>query len=308
MTDPSPIPIAGAAPRPVHQRTMAVQHITVYRYDGLVQRGEHTFRLRPVEDWVQQVLEHQLSLSIQGELLEHDDVFGNHVYRLEGIEAFSELRIEARSVVRIKGGALRHAHNPPRPLELPLVWMPWQQQMMLPYLLPPELPESELKELSDYAASFRSRNQGDLVRTLVDMTETLHREYEYVFGSTNMETTPFEVYQSRRGVCQDFANLFICLARLQGVPARYRVGYIHTAAPELQSQASHAWVEVYLPWLGWRGFDPTNGILVGMDHIRVAAGRNYIDATPTAGIISPAGLQETLEVNVSVEIVDESNQ
>jgi transglutaminase-like putative cysteine protease len=130
-----------------------------------------------------------------------------------------------------------------------------------------------------------------------------------VSGSTTSETTAFEVFESRRGVCQDFANLMICLARLLQVPARYRMGYIFTGADyqnKIQSEASHAWLELYIPRVGWHGFDPTNGIQVGADHIRVACGRNYRDATPTSGTIYRGGGTETLTVSVRVDAVNEA--
>jgi transglutaminase-like putative cysteine protease len=98
------------------------------------------------------------------------------------------------------------------------------------------------------------------------------------------------------------------LARLERVPARYRVGYIHTGGDyenQLQAEASHAWVEVYLPSQGWKGLDPTNGIAVMLDHIRVAAGRNYRDGTPTSGVIKSGGGGETLNVSVKVEALEE---
>jgi transglutaminase-like putative cysteine protease len=101
-------------------------------------------------------------------------------------------------------------------------------------------------------------------------------------------------------VCQDFANLLICMARLLGIPARYRVGYIFAAGREAV-EASHAWAELYLPHDGWRGFDPTNGSLVGRDHVRVACGRNFRDAAPTSGTIYRGGGRETLEIDVHVE-------
>jgi transglutaminase-like putative cysteine protease len=105
-------------------------------------------------------------------------------------------------------------------------------------------------------------------------------------------------------VCQDFANLLICLARLLGIPARYRTGYIYTGDDyenKLQSEASHAWAELYVPEVGWRGFDPTNGCLAGEDHVRVACGRNYRDAAPTSGTIFARGGEEILRVAVRVE-------
>lgn len=138
------------------------------------------------------------------------------------------------------------------------------------------------------------------------MNQTIYRDYGYVPGSTSVSTTPFDVYANRRGVCQDFANLFITLARLLGIPARYRMGYIYTGENhenKFQSDASHAWAEVYIPYVGWRGFDPTNGCRVAQDHVRVACGRNYLDATPTSGTIYRGGGRETLKVEVKVNEV-----
>lgn len=291
-------------------RLYSVTHRTVYRYSAPVQRSSHVFRLRPVEDRFQTVEEHELSVSVPGVRREFEDVFGNQGVHFTVSEPYSELVIEATSVVRVLGGgALIGGETLPGKTSIPIVWMPWQSQMMLPYLLPQELEESQLNELSDYGRSFVRRNAHDLTDTLLDITRTLHREITYTPGVTHLETTPFEVLRSKRGVCQDFANLFISLARLERVPARYRVGYLYTGAAyenRLQSEASHAWVEAYLPWQGWRGFDPTNGLYTDLDHIRVATGRNYRDATPTSGVIAQGGGGETLEVSVRAEVLDES--
>jgi transglutaminase-like putative cysteine protease len=192
-------------------------------------------------------------------------------------------------------------------MTIPLVWMPWQRQMLSPYLLPAELPETQLEELSRFAMSFVNRSDSDLIGALLDMNETLYRDFDYVSGSTTLATTPFEVLEARRGVCQDFASLMMCLARLLNVPARYRMGYIYTGANydnTIQSDASHAWVELYIPRVGWHGFDPTNGRQVGSDHVRVAVGRNYRDATPTSGTIYRGGGTETLSVSVQVDSLD----
>jgi len=88
---------------------------------------------------------------------------------------------------------------------LPLVWMPWQRQILQPFLLPPELPESELAELTEYAMSFAQRNDYELLDTLLDLNATIFTDYQYKQGATNLATTAFEVYANRRGVCQDFA-------------------------------------------------------------------------------------------------------
>ena len=285
-----------------------ITHETVYRYETPVETSTHTVRLQPVRDLTQDVLEYKLEISPPGKAYSYEDVFGNHVLSFQISQPYTELWVRARSKVRT-----HHVdtHSSLRSTSIPLVWMPWQRQMMNPFLLPPELPETELRELSGFAMSFAARREYDLLETLIDVNEALHRDFKYIPGVTTLETSAFDVFQERRGVCQDFANLFICLARLLGVPARYRVGYIHTGAGyhnQIQSEASHAWAEVYLPSVGWRGFDPTNGCLVDLDHVRVASGRNYRDATPTAGTLYAGGHGEKLDVSVRVTRIDEEPQ
>ncbi len=304
---PEPLMIAGTEPE-ITQREMLVVHETIYRYQEAVELSAHTLRLHPVHDLAQEVLSHDIEVFPATALAGFDDVFGNRGHRFKLTRPYEELRIKATTRLRVS--AESRLRSPNRRMTIPLVWMPWQRQMMLPYLLPPELPETQLRELSEFAMSFAERQDFDLVETLIDLNTTIYRDFKYLSGSTNLETTPFEVYIQRRGVCQDFANLFICLARLLNIAARYRVGYIYTGGNyenKVQSEASHAWVELYLPWLGWRGFDPTNGCLAGLDHVRVACGRNYRDATPTAGTIYKGGAGERLEVSVRVEPVAEPN-
>jgi transglutaminase-like putative cysteine protease/predicted glutamine amidotransferase len=294
-------------PTKAEVRRYSVCHRTSYRYATPVERSGHVLRLIPVHDRLQTLLDHELTLSVGGQQRDYEDVFGNRVRRLLLETPWTELLIEARSRVEL----LDVDPLSFRPLRarsmIPLVWMPWQRQVLDPYLLPPELPESELGELSEYAMSFVERNDYDLLDTLLDLNASIFEEYEYKQGATTVFTTPFDVYANRRGVCQDFTNLFICLARLLGVPARYVCGYIYTgpkAANQAQGEASHAWVQVYLPEVGWKGFDPTNGLLTQTQHIRVAVGRNYVDATPTSGTIYVGGGAETLAVDVRVEAIE----
>ncbi len=299
-------------------RTYDVRHRTVYRYAKPIERSTHVLRLTPRFDRLQEVISHALTVSVPCATSDFEDVFGNRVRRLHIDTPWTEMVIESTSRVRVSDVAPLDFRALKTRSTIPLVWMPWQRQIMAPYLLPPELPESQLDELTEYAMSFVKRNDFDLLDTLLDINATIFKEYTYRQGSTTVFTTPFEVYANRRGVCQDFTNLSICLARLLGVPARYVCGYIYCPPPDsaaaadqvapkantVQSEASHAWVQVYLPEVGWKGFDPTNGILTQTEHVRVAVGRNYIDATPTSGTIYVGGGPETLEVDVKVSRVD----
>jgi transglutaminase-like putative cysteine protease/predicted glutamine amidotransferase len=291
-------------PAKAEKKTFDITHKTVYRYAQPIERSQHVLRLTPVHDRLQCLRSHELTVSVPGGEREYEDVFGNRVRRITVESSFDEMVIEAKSVVEVLDtdplgfGPLKVSST------IPLVWMPWQRQVLDPFLLPPELPETELAELAEYAMSFVKRNDYDLLDTLLDINHTIFQEYAYTQGATTVFTTPFEVYVNRRGVCQDFTNLMICLARLLGVPARYVCGYIYTgpkAVNQAQSEASHAWVQLYVPLTGWKGFDPTNGILTQTEHVRVAVGRNYLDATPTSGTIFVGGGGETLSVDVKVE-------
>jgi transglutaminase-like putative cysteine protease/predicted glutamine amidotransferase len=280
-----------------------VVHRTTYRYAKAVERSMHLLRLRPFHDELQAVRSFDLSLSVDGSARDYEDVFGNQTRRVLVDTPFDELTVAARSTVEVLDcDPLSY-----RPLKarttIPLVWMPWQRQVLQPFLLPEELPESELHDLIEYAMTFVERNDYDLLDTLLDLNESINREYRYVQGATNLLTTPFETYVNRQGVCQDFTNLFICLARLLSIPARYVCGYLYTGPKHqnvAQGEASHAWAQVYLPEVGWRGFDPTNGVVTQTNHIRVAVGRSWRDATPTSGTIYLGGAGETLEVDVRV--------
>ncbi|MDH4247199.1 MAG: class II glutamine amidotransferase [Deltaproteobacteria bacterium] len=284
-------------------RRLRVVHETRYRYQTPVQASHHVLRLQPVHDVSQTLETFDMRISVDGQTHRFEDVFGNSILELNVDQPFDEFVVRAESLVRVSYLPALDARAPHRREQIPLVWMPWQRQMMLAYLLPPELPETHLMELSDFAMSFAERNDYNLRDTLIDMNRTIFRDFKYLQGATNLETTPYEVLVRRQGVCQDFANLLICMARLINIPARYRVGYVDTLVnPDntVQSQASHAWAELYLPGAGWIGFDPTNGKLVGQEHIRVACGRNYRDATPTMGALYKGGGGETLEVMVKV--------
>lgn len=289
---------------------LKVIHNTKYTYKKPVELSKHHFRLYPVQDTYQQVLDYNLLISTKVKKEVYEDVFGNRNIYLEITKPYDEIFINMETIVsiypykKLKMFALLRDRR-----RVPVLWMPWERQMMMPYLLSFELPEFQLVELTDFAMSFVERNDYDLIETLEDINHTIFTDFEYKSGSTNLQTTPYEVYTTRKGVCQDFANLFICLARILSVPARYRVGYIYTGTDyenKEQADASHAWVEIYIPWLGWVGFDPTNGCLADKNHIRIACGRNYYDATPTSGTIYKGGGFETLTTGVQViDITDE---
>lgn len=287
-------------------RRLKIRHTTRYAYDGTVDKSVHLLRLKPVHDARQTVLSHELQIDPSVETYGYEDVFGNASVRFEMNQPYQQMSITSTSLVQV------NEHDPfafakvPIRTEFPLKWMPWEERMIWPYMSSEELPDTQVQDLYDQAMSFVNRNKGDLMETLFDMNLTLFRDYQYVPGSSNLQTTAFDTMVNRKGVCQDFANLFIAWARLLRIPARYVCGYIYTGNTgqnRAQSDASHAWVQLYIPGVGWKGFDPTNGVLPALNHVRTATGRHYRDTAPITGTIYSSA-HETLTVDVEVSDVD----
>ena len=138
----------------------------------------------------------------------------------------------------------------------------------------------------------------------LELTQRIFDGFEFDPDATDISTPLDEVLRGRRGVCQDFAQLMIGCLRSLGLPARYVSGYILTHPPAGQprligADASHAWVSVFCPDLGWVDFDPTNRCLVHHEHITLGWGRDFSDVTPMRGVVLGGGEQE-LEVRVTV--------
>lgn len=285
-------------------RRLLVRHTTRYAYDRPVARSTHRLHLRPITDLRQTCVDHKLTVSAHtSPVIEFEDVFGNRCTRFDINEPYTELTVTAESTVDVVDlDPFAFASVPIRP-SFPLVWMPAERLMLNAYLQPVELPDTQLKEVYDYAMSFVEKNGHDLMETLFAINLAIFREFRYTPGATTLETSAFDVLMTRQGVCQDFANLFIAMARMLGIPARYVVGYIHTGnngQNRVGADASHAWVQLYIPNVGWKGFDPTNGTLPHLDHVRVAYGRHYRDTSPLSGTLySPA--IESLAVDVEVQ-------
>jgi transglutaminase-like putative cysteine protease len=148
-----------------------------------------------------------------------------------------------------------------------------------------------------------------LLSAVSALTHRIFTEFTYDPEFTTVVTPLSEVFAHQRGVCQDFAHLTIACLRSLGLAARYVSGYLETlpveGKPELVgAAASHAWVSVYCPDLGWIDFDPTNDLMPSDRHIVVAWGRDYSDVTPLKGTILGGGEPE-LKVGVTVKRIVE---
>jgi transglutaminase-like putative cysteine protease len=144
--------------------------------------------------------------------------------------------------------------------------------------------------------------EGDPLSALKALSARIHEAFEYESGITEVHS-PIEVaLEAGRGVCQDFAHIMISVARAWRIPARYVSGYLCRSRNQKDRSddgATHAWVEVWLPSLGWTGFDPTNGVMAAERHIRAAIGRDYADVPPARGTFK--GIAES-ELAIAVQV------
>jgi transglutaminase-like putative cysteine protease len=160
-----------------------------------------------------------------------------------------------------------------------------------------------LPPLRQYAAPSFTPGRS-LLAGAIELMERIHHDFAYEPGATDISTPLAQAFKDRRGVCQDFAHLMLSMLRGLGLPARYVSGYLLTRPPPgqpklLGADASHAWISVWCPKLGWVDLDPTNALLPDTGHVTLAIGRDYGDITPLRGVIQ-GGASHTLEVAVDV--------
>lgn len=164
-------------------------------------------------------------------------------------------------------------------------------------------------ELADYARSSFGLGR-PILEAALDLTARIHADFEYDPLSTTVATALSEVFAQRCGVCQDFAHLQIACLRSIGLAARYVSGYLSTEPPPgcvplIGADATHAWLSIFCPGLGWLDLDPTNNQIPSEGHILLAWGRDYDDVSPVKGVVLGGG-QHSVNVSVVVERLTEA--
>jgi transglutaminase-like putative cysteine protease len=279
----------------------SIRHITRFRYSAPVRESIMEIRMQPRSEGPQMLRSFQISTNPRSQLYAYTDHFGNAVYHFNVLREHDELRIEAQAVIEI-------ARFQPHPETLDM--LEWER--FNAYNLSHD--HFDLLEPSKFAcgspalcAFARGNNlekpQADPLTSLKILNTTINQSFEYESGVTQADSPIDHALNEKRGVCQDFAHIMIAIARSWGIPARYVSGYLYHR-PKSQDRsgadATHAWIECYLPSLGWVGFDPTNNMLAGDGHIRAAVGRDYADVPPTRGTFKGVAESE-LAIAVSVE-------
>ncbi|WP_407189074.1 transglutaminase domain-containing protein [Bradyrhizobium centrosematis] len=264
---------------------LRIRHITTYRYEPPATSVIQILRMTPGSHDGQYVAEWQIDVSTDTKLDTHEDAFGNVTHVLS-CGPVGDIQITAEGLIETHdtGGVLRGTDErfPPGM-----------------FLRSTDLTSVNPAMLA-VARQLRSEAESDTLGFLHTLMTEIADHMTFDEDPTTSGTSAAEAFTLKRGVCQDYAHIFIACARAGGVPARFVSGHFLRSDGLLHQEAGHAWAEAFVPDLGWVGFDPANSICATDAHVRVAIGLDYLGAAPVRGTRYGGGT-ETLDVTVKVE-------
>lgn len=270
---------------------LTVTHQTVYRFDEPMWGVVQSHRLTPARTASQTVIDWAITVEGGTSGAAFRDAAGDWIETLTVRGPVTEIVIDVAGTVETEdtAGVLRgHRESmPPRA-----------------YLRPSRAttPDASLAALAEKAVEKIAL--GDTLAAAHALSHAITDAIAYTPGETHAQTTAAEALAQGKGVCQDHAHALIAAALCREIPARYVAGYLYSAADDAMAEASHAWAELYIPDLGWVGFDPANACCPDERYIRLGSGADAAEAAPIRGIALGEG-QEALDVSVAVEQVQQ---
>ena len=270
-------------------------HRTSYTYASPVHDSFNEARLQPFSDEWQSVENFLLKILPAARLRHHHDFFSNVVHHFEIPEPHTMLMVESNLSVTTK----------PRP-ELALDATPWPLARIEEAAREPRvfefLQESRFVDLSPEVwrqALDVTAGVTDTWQAALALMRFVHSSVKYESNSTTVHTHARDVLRDKRGVCQDFAHVMLSLCRSLKIPALYVSGYLATEA----ASATHAWMEVLVPGVGWRALDPTHNCQTGENYVKIAVGRDYADVRPLSGNYKGT-TDRKMAVEVKIQLAD----
>lgn len=263
-----------------------IHHETTLEYAAPVREHHTELRLAPRDDQQQQLVSCSLETEPEAPLAGYRDYFNNRV------DYFCVIPPHDRLVTRLKAEVAVNRQNPfdfdPVAPGLQQQWLhdavkrePRYHDFVLHRspLTPPVM------KLADHTARAFPRFERDqpIMQYLQELMAWIPTVLAYTSGSTGVHAELIKALHQGAGVCQEFAHLFIAVARSWGIPCRYVMGYLAQTAPDEAENSTHAWAEALVPGGGWIGFDPVHNLLANERYIAVAVGRDSYDAAPQRG-------------------------
>lgn len=267
-------------------------HRTQYTYASPVSESFNEVHLHPVSDEWQQVSDFLLRILPATRLRHHRDFYSNVVHHFDIPELHQMLVVESFLHVTTRTRPPLGVTETPFPLAR--IGEAAREPRVFDFLQ-----ESRFVDLSPETwrlALDATAGAADTWQAALAIMGFIHGHIKYESKSTHVHTHMSGALKGRRGVCQDFAHIMLGLCRAVKIPALYVSGYLAT---EIAS-ATHAWVEVLIPGIGWRGLDPTNNRQIDETYIKIAVGRDYADVSPVTGNYKGT-TERKMEVSVKIK-------
>ena len=261
------------------------------KYDSEVRKANYQLLLIPENNSEQKVLDYRFSCSENKEIFISKNIFGFDIISYYIIKPFTEFWFKL--FVRIQKQEFNPFHvSPLLPgIEFEIInTIDFQidNHLFLTSTELTQMPRSVNVSFPVYSG------ETQVFDYLLKLNNFIYQLLEYSPESTDVNTPISKVLQIKKGVCQDFAHLFISVCRQNKIPARYVSGYLNQGAGFAGSSQLHAWVEALIPDLGWVGFDATNNLLADHHYIKIAHGTDYRDCSPIIGVLETTGLQKSI--------------
>lgn len=268
-------------------------HETAFEYSEPVSEAYMEFRLTPVSDSQQRVLQHRRRVTPHRTLSDYSDAYGNAVSYFNLMEPHTHVGVRFESVVETCQVPFRGEAVGRDALDSPAA-----RVMLHDFLRPTPLTEwcQAFREFVPRFEGLRGKPVGEVADAVC---QDLYRSFRYEGEVTSVQSPVSDILRHGGGVCQDFAHLMIATCRYLGYPTRYASGYVLPDDGQ-DATASHAWVELYDPDRGWFGIDPTHNQRVGERYIYLGVGRDFRDVPPNRGIFRGHAL-ETMHVRVHLQ-------
>lgn len=279
---------------------LKIYHKTFYEYNSLVKENENELRLTPKNN-VDQYVESSVIYTYPAIQLKHyDDLNFNRVHRFQINNPHKNLSIESRSIVqtrrKVDYNSLPYGFKHKKLIKIK------GSEEVYPFLQNSTFIDNN-QNIWKQAVDIKN-DSDDVLQTAYHIMDFIFNNFKYSSGITNVSTHANEIIKRKEGVCQDFAHAMVAYCRTLSIPARYVSGYFYDSLRNNSlrgSQASHAWVEVFIEGFGWIGLDPTNRKIVDDTYVVLAVGRDYFDVSPVSGVYY--GLPQCdLNIKVKVEL------
>ncbi|WP_437224191.1 transglutaminase family protein [Planctomicrobium sp. SH661] len=279
---------------------LRILHETSYRYARPVTLGRHRLVLRPREGHELRVESMDVTMTPAHHAAWASDVFGNSILVVDFLEPTTELKISSEAIVlRRKPFPVSQPRETP-PVPFPVVYDTLETTIAAAYqsLTYPD----DLDAVRDWLEQLDPPLVSEEAEaTVFRLGELIHQQMKYRRRMEKGVQTPVVTLQKMNGSCRDLATLMMEASRVLGFAARFVSGYLDCPASEAGRAAMHAWVEIYLPALGWRGYDPTLGEPVSTKHVAAGVSNHPRGVMPVSGMFSGSS-GDYLEMTASVKI------